>query len=563
MDEGRQHNSGGISGIRAMMRHLLIALIILCPSLSWADTHAAADCEYATVAAAVAAAAEGDTVTVPAGSCTWGESLVVTVPMTIQGAGSSNTIITGSFTSSTRSLIEYDPPGAASGLMRITGFDLDGDDKCIPLGLLAPFTTANIVRNVRVDHNILRGNTTSETGASLYVTGNLFGVVDNNVMYGKVSVEAGAGYTAFDSLEAVYGNADNLYIEDNTITHWGANFFTSGHGSRYAARYNTLINTDEGANIFDGHGNMKTVPTNMIIEGYGNSLTNTGFNARLGYIHGGKNLLFYNKIVNDTSIVIDVLEMYDDGLWNYNIPASVTVASTGTAMTSTGALFPTTDTSNLKVKIVSGTGLGEEKTVVSVESSTAATLNEAFSATLDNTTVAFVYYYQGDKSKTGRVQHVNDSYFWGNRAGDDSLITVSTAYGDSFFACDAPCVDVANSPATIAENSAWWQDDATFDGTTGVGCGTLASRPATCTTGVAYWATNQSCSDLTGMVGAASGRTATISGTLYKCTATNTWTSYYQPYAYPHPLRGVSGAGLTFGTGGSVGLGSGGSIGIN
>jgi len=30
--------------------------------------------------------------------------------------------------------------------------------------------------------------------------------------------------------------------------------------------------------------------------------------------------------------------------------------------------------------------------------------------------------------------------------------------------------------------------------------------------------------------------TTPISGTLYKCTATNTWTAYYTPYAYPHPL---------------------------
>jgi hypothetical protein len=30
--------------------------------------------------------------------------------------------------------------------------------------------------------------------------------------------------------------------------------------------------------------------------------------------------------------------------------------------------------------------------------------------------------------------------------------------------------------------------------------------------------------------------TTPISGALYKCTATNTWTSYYTPYTYPHPL---------------------------
>ena len=28
-----------------------------------------------------------------------------------------------------------------------------------------------------------------------------------------------------------------------------------------------------------------------------------------------------------------------------------------------------------------------------------------------------------------------------------------------------------------------------------------------------------------------------ISGTLYKCTSPNTWTAFYTPFPYPHPLR--------------------------
>jgi hypothetical protein len=69
-----------------------------------------------------------------------------------------------------------------------------------------------------------------------------------------------------------------------------------------------------------------------------------------------------------------------------------------------------------------------------------------------------------------------------------------------------------------------------FDGTTGMGFGTLANRPTTCQTssetvfgngaaGVGYFATD---------VGA--------QGTLYTCSATNTWTVFYTPYTYPHPL---------------------------
>ncbi len=73
-----------------------------------------------------------------------------------------------------------------------------------------------------------------------------------------------------------------------------------------------------------------------------------------------------------------------------------------------------------------------------------------------------------------------------------------------------------------------------FDKGGGVGCGTLGSRPATCKEGVAYWATDQSCSDISNYVGV--NPTTPISGTLYKCTGTNTWAEYYTPYTYPHPL---------------------------
>jgi hypothetical protein len=83
-----------------------------------------------------------------------------------------------------------------------------------------------------------------------------------------------------------------------------------------------------------------------------------------------------------------------------------------------------------------------------------------------------------------------------------------------------------------------------FNGTTGMGFGMLANRPTTCTTnalesggGVGYFATDQG-----------------AQGTLYRCSATNTWTTHYTPYTYPHPLQAGGGGGNTTAPGAPINL---------
>jgi hypothetical protein len=77
----------------------------------------------------------------------------------------------------------------------------------------------------------------------------------------------------------------------------------------------------------------------------------------------------------------------------------------------------------------------------------------------------------------------------------------------------------------VLANRDYYNFETSFDGTRGIGVGILASRPTTCTPGVGYWATDQGTWNTTG-----------ASGQLYKCTSPNTWTLFYEPYTYPHPL---------------------------
>jgi hypothetical protein len=67
-----------------------------------------------------------------------------------------------------------------------------------------------------------------------------------------------------------------------------------------------------------------------------------------------------------------------------------------------------------------------------------------------------------------------------------------------------------------------------FNGTSGVGFGTLANRPTTCTPRVGYFATDQGSWNTSG--------NGFGQGELFVCTATNTWTLDYTPYTYPAPL---------------------------
>lgn len=139
----------------------------------------------------------------------------------------------------------------------------------------------------------------------------------------------------------------------------------------------------------------------------------------------------------------------------------------------------------------------------------------------DTTTSSFsAWLYNNNQCMVDPTHKVNNSYYWQNRENLTGVLT------------DADVLTNSGCPTDpITEGVDFWDDTTS----SGVRYGTLANIPGTCTIGQGYWATNQSTTNLADMIG--TNPVTPISGTLYKCTAINTWTAYYTPYTYPHPIR--------------------------
>jgi hypothetical protein len=288
-------------------------------------TIAAASASYAHVAAAIALASAGDSVTFPAGSATWNSRLEITTGINLIGAGIGVTNITSGYTGTgdyfdkTNYLISYLPTASLDETFRLSGFTLDCDSLCGAIFL--ENTTTTPITKIRVDH-VRVVNAGGYGGVNLMVYGHIYGVADNNVFPVFTTRFFGLNSGTWSNFNYVYGSADQFYLEDNTlgIASGGDNIYLEG-GGRVGLRYNTITQTiDTSGGIINSHGNQGNANhAAMGCEAYENTYAaGTYWNIPLS-VNGGKALFYNNAITttNDTDLIVNE-ETFD----SENLPAN-------------------------------------------------------------------------------------------------------------------------------------------------------------------------------------------------------------------------------------------------
>ena len=497
---------------------LLLALVLsaLFGKEAQAQTINATNCSSTAVQTALnSVAADGTTVVIPSGSCSWTTSVAYNqvYSTTIQGqstvtgtcapggscaaSDSTNITLTGS---GSGSITIHTKAGKS---LRITGLSLTN-----PSGGSAAYGAITIDGTstaVRVDHNHVNDLV---TGDHTFQVDAINGVFDHNLLDSTNQANTfifqptnnGGNNNANDiwTQPDALGSGNFVFVENNLIQNV-AFAFDCDFGGRITFRYNIIGTNTRLQSHGVGSGAQRRGCRTM--EVYQNTFTfssspNSNSFAFVQDFESGTGMWWGNTITAFTTFLRE--DVVRSNSSTYTQTASPNGwGYCGTAASGSGTAWDGSTSGN-GYPCLDSIGRGQSDQLTDTD----------FPNIVNQTTGTIAWPHQ----------LLVPVYVWGN-----TLNTNSYAQNHLW----------QNFDNAAKENQDYYlqlpnvDEPGSFTGAAGVGCGPSTgtgcpangvARPATCTTGVGYWnVTSQS---------------------FFVCTATNTWgtTAYYTPYTYPHPL---------------------------
>ena len=482
-----------------------------------AGTINASSCGASDVQSALNRASPGDTVQLPAGTCSWSSGVSLNAPanVTLKGAGSTNvmgggdkTIIVDNYRATNGALLKVNVN--SSGLFRMTGLTFRNGNGGLKNTGMIQFTGPG---NLRIDHVHIDMTTgTTHFGKYLYIGGGIRGVMDNTHIETKsinwIHIVNGSGY-AGDlewSKPTGFGSSDFFFIEDSiadnsgSVEQWYRGTLTDCHtGGKFVVRYNSLIATAPAQTHPTGHGGDDRGC--RAHEVYKNTVTSPGLkepNFAFDYNNSGpamtwgnsfddvfKNIMYFNICRGGQSDCGYTQSAPPNG-WGNCGSSSWDEGGAGACIDQPGrgqgdlisGLFPN------KVNIKTG-------------------------------------------SPSWPNQALEPVYEW------DNVGETASGWGGSWLTVGDKHIQ-QNRDFYLGRNNTSC-DKGAASCSAGVGSGSRSQRPANCISGVAWWSTDQGGNWNTA-------NNTSNDGTLDVCTANNKWVNaVYTPYTYPHPLREESG----------------------
>ncbi len=449
-------------------------------------TSTALSCNFSDIQNSIGVTADGGTVTIPAGSCSWGTSVSMpnTKGLKLIGAGagtSAQCAIPGQTTYTCVTL-------AASTLLTIDTLATNQTAEVTGMTFIQAGNVAAHIRITgtaqawRVHHNKFYSE--GFTGRMIYVGGGnpgseacSYGLIDHNTFDRDGDVAAGMVIecTRSGGLDAVLpgdwiwsqsaerGTAKMVYIEDNDFTTLtGPEAVEPRWGGSYVFRYNTVKNP-----YITTHSGCTNTGRNPIwAEIYNNTFTDDAghFTGNQIWLRSSSGVIFKNRFSSTAQqygIAVDHERSY-----RTDCPGAYGPRADGTRA------WDQNTASQSGWRALGQTGWGPPQGS-------------------DMSTYSFAGVFAWDNTNVSTLVNLG--------------ITNNNPFTDTHLVFGRELFNAANMAS-----------------------GPLASRPATCTF-----------SDLVGR-DIYNATDQNVSGVqLYQCSATNTWTLHYEPYIYPHPLQGL------------------------